>query len=131
MEGKGLRHCRAEGISEAANDGAVGPPDRGSGGDGGAGSGDLRFEIGDLRGEGEAVGLGSGEAETPKASGLLSNREGRRFGPAVPKESTLVKAPQPTDWGGYGGYFADPDGYLWEVAWSERTEFEEDGSVKM
>jgi catechol 2,3-dioxygenase-like lactoylglutathione lyase family enzyme len=23
-----------------------------------------------------------------------------------------------TDWGGYSGYFADPDGYLWEVAWN-------------
>jgi catechol 2,3-dioxygenase-like lactoylglutathione lyase family enzyme len=23
-----------------------------------------------------------------------------------------------TDWGGYSGYFADPDGFLWEVAWN-------------
>jgi hypothetical protein len=29
---------------------------------------------------------------------------------------TIVKAAQPTSWGGYGGYFADPEGYLWEVA---------------
>jgi catechol 2,3-dioxygenase-like lactoylglutathione lyase family enzyme len=29
---------------------------------------------------------------------------------------SLVKAAEPTAWGGYGGYFADPDGYLWEVA---------------
>jgi uncharacterized protein len=29
---------------------------------------------------------------------------------------TLVKPPRATSWGGYGGYFADPDGYLWEVA---------------
>jgi len=28
----------------------------------------------------------------------------------------VVKPAQPTSWGGYGGYFADPDGYLWEVA---------------
>jgi len=27
----------------------------------------------------------------------------------------IVKAAQPTSWGGYGGYFADPEGYLWEV----------------
>jgi catechol 2,3-dioxygenase-like lactoylglutathione lyase family enzyme len=27
-----------------------------------------------------------------------------------------VKKPQPVFWGGYSGYFADPDGYLWEVA---------------
>jgi catechol 2,3-dioxygenase-like lactoylglutathione lyase family enzyme/predicted RNA-binding protein with PIN domain len=29
---------------------------------------------------------------------------------------TIVKPAQPTAWGGYGGYFADPEGYLWEVA---------------
>ncbi len=28
----------------------------------------------------------------------------------------IVKAAQPTSWGGYGGYFADPEDYLWEVA---------------
>ncbi len=30
----------------------------------------------------------------------------------------LVKAGQPTFWGGYAGYFADPEGFLWEVAWN-------------
>jgi uncharacterized protein len=29
---------------------------------------------------------------------------------------TIVKGAEPTSWGGYGGYFADPEGYLWEVA---------------
>ena len=28
----------------------------------------------------------------------------------------IVKPAEPTFWGGYGGYFADPEGYLWEVA---------------
>jgi catechol 2,3-dioxygenase-like lactoylglutathione lyase family enzyme len=30
----------------------------------------------------------------------------------------VVKPAQDADWGGYSGYFADPDGYLWEVAWN-------------
>ena len=30
----------------------------------------------------------------------------------------LVKPGQKTDWGGYAGYFVDPDGFLWEVAWN-------------
>jgi catechol 2,3-dioxygenase-like lactoylglutathione lyase family enzyme len=30
----------------------------------------------------------------------------------------LTRAGAPTDWGGYTGYFADPDGFLWEVAWN-------------
>lgn len=28
----------------------------------------------------------------------------------------VVKPGQPTDWGGYAGYFSDPDGFLWEIA---------------
>lgn len=28
----------------------------------------------------------------------------------------VIKLAQDTSWGGYGGYFADPEGYLWEVA---------------
>jgi uncharacterized protein len=34
---------------------------------------------------------------------------------AVAAGARLVKPAQPTTWGGYTGYFADPDGYLWEV----------------
>jgi len=30
--------------------------------------------------------------------------------------ATVVKPGQPTDWGGYSGYFTDLDGFLWEVA---------------
>ena len=29
---------------------------------------------------------------------------------------TIVKPAEPTSWGGYGGYFADTEGHLWEVA---------------
>lgn len=32
----------------------------------------------------------------------------------------LVKAGHRADWGGYSGYFADPDGFLWEVAWNPK-----------
>ena len=32
--------------------------------------------------------------------------------------ATIVKAAQKTFWGGYGGYFADPDGHLWEVVFN-------------
>jgi catechol 2,3-dioxygenase-like lactoylglutathione lyase family enzyme len=37
---------------------------------------------------------------------------------AVGAGATLVKAGQKVFWGGYAGYFADPDGFLWEVAWN-------------
>lgn len=29
----------------------------------------------------------------------------------------IVKKPQDAFWGGYSGYFTDPDGHMWEVAW--------------
>lgn len=32
--------------------------------------------------------------------------------------AAIVKAPQDTFYGGYAGYFADPDGHLWEVVWN-------------
>ena len=32
--------------------------------------------------------------------------------------ATLMKPAEDTFWGGYSGYFADPEGYLWEVAWN-------------
>ena len=34
---------------------------------------------------------------------------------AISKGAALLKAPHPTDYGGYSGYFADPDGHPWEV----------------
>jgi hypothetical protein len=35
---------------------------------------------------------------------------------AVAAGATLVKQPEKVFWGGYSGYFSDPDGHLWEVA---------------
>jgi len=35
---------------------------------------------------------------------------------AVAAGATLVKAGEKVFWGGYSGYFADPDGHLWEIA---------------
>jgi catechol 2,3-dioxygenase-like lactoylglutathione lyase family enzyme len=31
---------------------------------------------------------------------------------------TILKPGHETDWGGYSGYFYDPDGFLWEVAYN-------------
>ena len=32
--------------------------------------------------------------------------------------AVITKPPQATFWGGYSGYFHDPDGYLWEIAYN-------------
>ena len=36
--------------------------------------------------------------------------------------ATIVKSAQDTFWGGYSGYFQDPDGHLWEVVWNSQME---------
>ncbi len=48
---------------------------------------------------------------------------------AVAAGGTLVKSAQDVFWGGYSGYFADPDGYHWEVAYADSFEFNDDGSL--
>lgn len=35
-----------------------------------------------------------------------------------PPARARCKAPAPVFWGGYSGYFADPDGHLWELAYN-------------
>ncbi len=42
---------------------------------------------------------------------------------------TVVKPAQDAFWGGYYGYFADPEGHLWEVAWNPQFPFAADGTV--
>lgn len=40
------------------------------------------------------------------------------FAAAVAAGAEAVKIPHATEWGGYSGYVADPDYYLWEIAWN-------------
>ncbi|HHP7237889.1 VOC family protein [Longibacter sp.] len=37
---------------------------------------------------------------------------------AMAAGARCVKPPEEKSWGGYSGYFADPDEYLWEIAWN-------------
>ena len=48
---------------------------------------------------------------------------------AVEAGGKLEKPAQDTFWGGYSGYFSDPDGYLWEVAYADSWQFHPDGSL--
>jgi uncharacterized protein len=45
--------------------------------------------------------------------------------------ATIPKPAEEVFWGGYAGYFADPDGHLWEVAWNPHWTIAEDGSVRL
>jgi len=42
---------------------------------------------------------------------------------------TIAKEPVEVFWGGYSGYFADPDGHLWEIAHNPFLQMDKDGNV--
>ncbi|HXQ52360.1 MAG TPA: VOC family protein [Stellaceae bacterium] len=44
---------------------------------------------------------------------------------------TIPKPARDAVWGGYSGYFADPDGFLWEVAWNPGFGIAADGSIRL
>lgn len=47
------------------------------------------------------------------------------------KRVKILKEPQKVFWGGYSSYFADPDGYGWEVAYNPFFPFDENGNLKL
>lgn len=48
---------------------------------------------------------------------------------AVTAGASLVKAAERAEWGGYSGYFADPDGHLWEAAYAPMFAVSEAGTI--
>ena len=57
-----------------------------------------------------AFALGHNVASRDEVDAVME--QARRAG------ATIVKPAQPAFWGGYSGYFQDPDDHLWEVAWN-------------
>ncbi len=45
--------------------------------------------------------------------------------------ATLLKPAEEVFWGGYSGYFADPDGHPWEVAWNPGWSLDAEGRVSL
>jgi predicted lactoylglutathione lyase len=45
--------------------------------------------------------------------------------------AAILKPAKEASWGGYSGYFADPDGFAWEVAWNPAWPIAADGSIKI
>jgi catechol 2,3-dioxygenase-like lactoylglutathione lyase family enzyme len=50
---------------------------------------------------------------------------------AVEAGATIVRPAARAEWGGYTGAFADPDGYVWEVAHNPGWTLMEDGAVRL
>jgi len=83
----------------------------------------------------EALAIDTGESEQVNANGfkgftLAYNAKSPEevetiLKMAVAAGGKLVKPAQNTFWGGYSGYFTDPDGYYWEVAFADFWKFDE------
>ena len=50
---------------------------------------------------------------------------------AVAVGATLVRPADKVFWGGFRGYFADPDGFLWEVCWNPFVTLDSEGHVQL
>lgn len=55
----------------------------------------------------------------------------RIFAALKEKGAVIVKEPEQASWGGYSGYFADPDGHKWEVAFNPYWTILSDGRISM
>jgi catechol 2,3-dioxygenase-like lactoylglutathione lyase family enzyme len=78
----------------------------------------------------------SDEGKGFRAVTLAYNARSRAEVDAVLAEATaagamLLKPAEDVFWGGYSGYFSDPDGHLWEVAWNPGWTILEDGSIRL
>jgi predicted lactoylglutathione lyase len=53
------------------------------------------------------------------------------FAQALDAGATCLKAPEKVFWGGYSGYYADPDGHVWETSFNPFWPLEADGSLTL
>ena len=75
---------------------------------------------------------GKGGAGMALAQNVRSREEvDRVFALAKRSGATILKAPEQKPWGGYAGYFADPDGNAWEIAWNPGFPLRADGSIEL
>lgn len=76
----------------------------------------------------ERAGLGTG-AMTLARNFATEAAVDAAFALALEAGGTAIKRPEQVFWGGYSGYFADPDGHVWELAMNPFWEIGKDGRV--
>ena len=86
----------------------------------------------ELAEDAKADGPGTGFANVCIAQNVRSKEEVDRLLKEAEKAGAKILKPAvEVFWGGYSGYFADPDGFAWEVAWNPGFEILADGSIKL
>jgi predicted lactoylglutathione lyase len=82
----------------------------------------------DARLTGQGIGFGG---ITLAYNGRTREEVDQVLAEAVAAGATLLKPPEDVFWGGYSGYFGDPDGHVWEVAWNPHFTMGEDGTLRL
>jgi predicted lactoylglutathione lyase len=79
-----------------------------------------------------AKGPGKGFANVSLAQNVRSKEDvDATLSEAKKAGATILEPGAEAFWGGYTGYFADPDGFAWEVAWNPGFEILPDGGIKL
>ncbi len=90
------------------------------------------WDVASLAGEAGAIGFGEQAPPIALAHNVDSPEEvARVLDDAVAAGGELIRPASPTEWGGTNGYFADPDGYRWEIAHNAGLTVEPDGTVRI
>lgn len=77
---------------------------------------------------GAALGMGAVTLAQNFATGAEVDAA---YAAALAAGATPLKAPEKVFWGGYSGYWADPDGHVWEVAMNPFWPLAEDGALTL
>ncbi len=78
----------------------------------------------------EGVKLGFG-AMTLAQNFAATAEVDRAFDAALAAGASVLKRPEKASWGGYSGYFADPDGHVWELAHNPSFPLSPDGALTL
>ena len=90
------------------------------------------FGLADLAADQGRAGaaLGTGAATLAQNFGTEAEVDAA-FATALAAGATALKPPEKVFWGGYSGYWADPDGHVWEMAMNPFWPLEADGSLRL
>lgn len=90
------------------------------------------FGLADLAADQGRPGAALGVGAVTLAQNFATEAEvDAAFATALAAGGTELKAPEKVFWGGYSGYWADPDGHVWEVAMNPFWPLNADGSLTL
>ena len=90
------------------------------------------FGLADLAADQGRPGAALGTGAVTLAQNFTTETEvDAAFAASLAAGATALKAPEKVFWGGYSGYWADPDGHVWEVAMNPFWPLAADGSLTL